>query len=241
MASQNYRNNNKNRKRPTQKSSGAFGWMLMTGLLIGVVVFGVYLKSNGLKKLKQHLPQNPITAPLAQIISPQPVSTEQSSLSPETVEKLEQQPEALPPEVESELANETPQFEFYTMLPEKEVLVPEHEIMTRVQQERVAAPTEAVETPIDATSPEIPVETPTKSNASYMMQAGSFKNSVDAEKMRANLEAMGIEARVEKGKVGETVYHRIKLGPYAQMTSVSTIRARLKQSGIDVIVTESGR
>ena len=237
MASQNYQNRNKNRKRSTQSSSGAFQWMLITGLLIGLVVLGVYLKGNGLKKLQKHLPQNPITAPLAQIIAPQPV-TVQSSLSPETVEKLEAQPDSLPSEVVNELANEAPQFEFYTLLPEKEVLVPEHEIMTRVQQERIAAPS-PVEKPIDATVPEVPVETPTKSNAAYMMQAGSFKNSVDAEKMRANLEAMGIEARVEKGKVGETVYHRIKMGPYAQMSSVSTIRARLKQSGIDVIVTET--
>lgn len=57
--------------------------------------------------------------------------------------------------------------------------------------------------------------------------------------MRVNLEYMGIEARVEKAKVGEIIYHRIKMGPYAQMTSVSTIRTRLKQSGIDVIVTET--
>jgi cell division protein FtsN len=239
MASQNYRSN-KNRKRPAQKSSGAFSWMLITGLLIGLVVFGVYLKSNGLKKLQKHLPQNPITAPLAQIISPKPAISEQPSLSPETVEKLQQPPEALPEEVQSELT-EAPQFEFYTMLSETEVLVPEYEIASRTQKERVATPTPIESQATDtATSPEIPVvEMPTKSNASYMMQAGSYKNSVDAEKMRANLEAMGIEARVEKGKVGDTIYHRIKLGPYAQMTSVSTIRARLKQSGIDVIVTET--
>jgi cell division protein FtsN len=236
MASQNYRNNNKNRKRPAQKSSGAFGWMLMTGLLIGIVVFGVYLKSNGLKKLKQHLPQNSITAPISQVLTPENTT----GLSSEEIEKLEQQPNALPPEVINELESDKPKFEFYSMLSEKEVLVPEHEIVTRTQQERIATPA-PVETPVDTTSPTIPVvETPTKSNASYMMQAGSFKNAVDAEKMRANLEAMGIEARVEKGKVGETIYHRIKLGPYAQMTSVSAIRARLKQSGIDVIVTETG-
>jgi cell division protein FtsN len=235
MASQNYRNNNKNRKRPAQKSSGTFGWMLMTGLLIGLVVFGLYLKSNGLKKLQKHLPQNPITAPIAQVLTPE----DSSGLSPEEIEKLEQQPSALPPEVINELENDKPQFEFYTMLSEKEVLVPEQEIVTRTQQERIATP-QPSETPVDTTPPAMPVvETPTKSNASYMMQAGSFKNAVDAEKMRANLEAMGIEARVEKGKVGETIYHRIKLGPYAQMTSVTTIRARLKQSGIDVIVTES--
>lgn len=240
MASQNYRNN-KNRKRPAQKSSGVFSWMLITGLLIGLVVLGVYLKSNGLKKLQKHLPQNSITAPLAQIISPKPASTEQTiGLSPETVEKLEKPPEKLPSEIENELASEAPQFEFYTILPEKEVLVPEHEIMTRVQQERVVTP-QPTENSIDNNTvpTTVPDEQIVKPNAAYMMQAGSFKNSVDAEKMRANLEAMGIEARVEKGKVGEILYHRIKMGPYAQMNSVNAIRTRLKQNGIDVIVTET--
>jgi cell division protein FtsN len=231
MTNRNY--TNRNRKRPPQKSGGAFQWMLITGLLIGLVVFGVYLKSNGLKKLKQHLPLNPITAPIAQVLKPEISAV----LSPEAVDKLEQQPDSLPPDVATEMANgETPQFEFYTILQEKEVVVPEHEIVTRTRAEVVTVPTDA---PIDATAPTIPVETQTKSTIAYVMQAGSFKNSIDAEKMRTNLESMGIEARVERAKVGEAVYHRVKMGPYTQMTSVSAIRTRLKQSGIDVIVTET--
>jgi cell division protein FtsN len=231
MTNRNYKN--RNHKRPPQKSSGAFQWMLITGLLIGLVVFGVYLKSNGLKKLKQHLPLNPITAPIAQVLKPETPAV----LSPEAVDKLEQQPDSLPPDVATEMANgETPQFEFYTILQEKEVVVPEHEIVTRTHAEKENLPDEA---PTDATAPTIPVETQPKSTTAYVMQAGSFKNSIDAEKMRTNLESMGIEARVERAKVGELVYHRVKMGPYTQMTSVSAIRTRLKQSGIDVIVTET--
>ncbi len=232
MTNRNY--TNRNRKRPAQKSGGAFKWMLITGLLIGLVVLGVYLKGAGLKKIKQHLPQNPITAPVTQVEKP----AISASLSPETVAKLEQQPDSLPPEVATEVANgEMPQFDFYTILPEKEAVVPEHEIMTRTRAEIVNP---SVVTPTDTTAPTIPVETATKSTTTYMMQAGSFKNSTDAEKMRTNLESMGIEARVERAKVGETIWHRIKLGPYTQMTSVGAIRTRLKQSGIDVIVTETG-
>jgi cell division protein FtsN len=72
------------------------------------------------------------------------------------------------------------------------------------------------------------------------MQAGSFKDASDAEKMRTNLASMGIEARIERAKVGEVVWNRIKIGPYSQMSSVSSVRARLRQNGIDVIVTEIG-
>lgn len=234
------RNRNRNtRKRPPQNSGGAFQWMLITGLLIGLVVFGVYLKGNGLKKLEQHLPQNSVIASVVKVVKPQ-IS---AGLSPEAVEKLEQQPDSLPPEVASALANgEAPQFEFYTILQEKEVIVPEHEIMTRTRAEAVNLPvkisTDFVDTDITAST--LPVEESTKSTAAYMMQAGSFKSSIDAEKMRTHLETMGIEARIERAKVGDAIYHRIKLGPYAQMTSVSAIRARLHQSGIDVIVTETG-
>lgn len=242
MASQNYQNRNKNRKRPAQSSGGAFQWMLITGLLIGLVVFGVYLKGTGMKKIKRELQQHPITAPIvAQVVAPT-VSDIPAGLSPETVEKLEQQPDVtLPPEASSELEREVPQFDFYTILPEKEVLVPDHEIITRVREEHITQPA-ANSLPVDSTTAvnaEEPQTIP-KSGVTYMMQAGSFKNSVDAEKMRANLEAMGIEARIERAKVGETIWHRIKMGPYTQMSSVSTIRARLRQSGIDVIVTETG-
>lgn len=240
MASQTYQQNrNKNNKRPTQ-SSGAFKWMLVTGLLIGLVVFAVYLKGTGIKKIKHQLQQHPI---VAQVATPTVADTTLAGLSPETVEKLEQQPDmSLPPEAANELERDVPQFDFYTILPEKEVLVPEQDIITRVREEREAQQVTTAKMSIDSTATDVieePQPSPMKASVSYMMQAGSYKNSVDAEKMRSNLEAMGIEARIEKAKVGETLYHRIKMGPYAQMSSVSNIRARLKQSGIDVIVTET--
>ena len=239
MTSQHRTNRNRNsRKRPPKKSGGAFKWMLLTGLLISLVVLGVYLKSNGLKKLKQNFPQNLITAPVTPIY-PVAKPNISSGLSPETVEKLEQPPDVnLSPEAATELENGVmPQFDFYTILPDKGIVVPDHEIVMRTHAERVNPPTE---TPVDVTTSKIPAETPTKSAITYMMQAGSFKNSSDAEKLRANLESMGIEARVERAKVGEVIWYRLKLGPYTQMTSVSTIRTRLKQSGIEVIVTETG-
>ncbi len=225
MASQDYKSRNKNtRKRPSQKSGSAFKWMLITGLVIGLVVFAVYLKGTGLKKIKRQLEQHPITTPVVQSVLPQ-------GLSSEMARQLEQQPDiTLSPEAVNELEHDAPQFDFYTILPDKDVVVPDHEIITRTREERVAAP------PVDS----VTTDTQTKPTIAYMMQAGSFKDAVDAEKLRSNLASMGIESRVERAKVGEVVWHRIKMGPYTQMSSVSAIRARLRQNGIDVIVTETG-
>ncbi|MEI6708972.1 MAG: SPOR domain-containing protein [Methylococcales bacterium] len=164
-------------------------WMLITAFSISAVVLVVYVSSV---KVKNSNPN-----PVAQVSSTTPVEAE--------IIKAKE------PELKA------PQFDFYTILPEKEVVVPEYEIKTRTREERVGQ--------AKATQ--------------YMMQAGSYNGSKEAEQMRAKLASMGIEASIQKAKVENTIRYRVKLGPFAQIASVNTINARLKQNGIDVIVTET--
>ncbi len=127
-------------------------------------------------------------------------------------EKQNAPKEAPKPEVKA-----GPQFDFYTILPEKEVVVPEYEIKTRAREERVG-----------------------KAKAThYIIQAGSTFNSFkEADQLRVKLAAMGLESKVEKGKVGTVNWYRVKMGPYAKTDSMNTISARLKQRGITAIITE---
>ncbi len=110
---------------------------------------------------------------------------------------------------------EKPHFEFYTRLP-KETVVTDYEIKTRVREERVGK----------------------NKPVSYMIQAGSFRKFSDADKRRAQLALMGFESHIEKVRIGNTVWQRIKLGPFSRPSAVSTIQSRLKKAGIDVIITE---
>ncbi len=127
-------------------------------------------------------------------------------------DKIKQKVEA-PPKPES------PQLYFYQYLPKKETVVPDHEINTRTREERVGK----------------------AKMTHYILQAGAYKEAVEADRLRATLALMGIESRIEKTKVGSQIWHRVVLGPYARMSSVSVIRSRLRNNGIDVIVTESGQ
>jgi cell division septation protein DedD len=201
------------------QSVGLWKWMLVTALIISFVVFLVYLRSTGSKQIK---PQQ-----TSQVIPIKPEAIKNHVLSPVEGEapKQEKKPE---PESPKPIAAAKPvpapepvlpQFDFYTILPEKEVVVQDYEINTRTREERVGQ----------------------AKKASYNMQAGSFKEFKDADSLRAKLALMGIESRVEKAKVGNVTWNRVKMGPYDRMTSVSSIRARLRQNGIDVIVTEAGR
>jgi cell division protein FtsN len=178
------------RQRP--QSLSLWRWMLITASIISFVVFLVYLRSTGSKQ-----------------VSVQPdVPTKTEEIKAEAP-KQEKKPESGPV---------LPQFDFYTILPEKEVIVPDYEINTRAREERVGQ----------------------AKITSYILQAGSFRDFKDADSLRAKLALMGIESKVEKAKVGNVVWNRVKMGPYTQMTSVSTIRGRLRENGIDVVVMEIG-
>jgi cell division protein FtsN len=112
-----------------------------------------------------------------------------------------------------------PRFDFYTILPEKEVVIPDYEIKSRTRQERVGR--------AKATK--------------YMLQAGSFRNFKDADNLKARLALMGIESNIEVAEIGDTIWNRIKIGPYTKMADVDRVRSRLRENHIDVVVMEFGR
>jgi cell division protein FtsN len=185
-------------RRPRQKDGLAmWRWMLITALIIGFVVFLFYLVSKGAQQ----------TGPVQAADSP---ASAQPAAKPEDKAKLK---------VEAVPKPEGPQFDFYTYLPKKEIVVPDHEITTRSREERVGK----------------------AKAARYSLQAGSYKEAAEADRLHAKLALMGIESRIEKTKVGSVIWHRVTLGPYTRMASVSAIRSRLRQNGLDVIVTETGQ
>jgi cell division protein FtsN len=66
----------------------------------------------------------------------------------------------------------------------------------------------------------------------YFVQAGSFQNAGDAEKLKAKLAFSGFEANIQTADIPEKgVWHRVRLGPFSDSEAGKTISA-LKQNGI---------
>jgi cell division protein FtsN len=194
-------NPDSNRRRNNQDSNpvGVLKWMLITALIIGFVVFLVYLKSPGYQQSAvSQAGQIQQTTPEAKLIK----GEEAQKASAEQAEK-KQKPQA-------------PQFDFYTILPKKEMIVPEHEIKTRTREERIGK----------------------NKKASYVIQAGSSQNFQDADQLKAKLALMGIESKIQKAKVESAIWYRVKIGPYSQMESVNTIMSRLQKNGMKPVITE---
>jgi cell division protein FtsN len=87
-----------------------------------------------------------------------------------------------------------------------------------------------------ATAPVAPAEERAATDSGYMLQAGAFRSSDDADGMRARLALLGFEARVVAAEVGGQPMYRVRIGPFAQQEDANRARARLIDGGIEASV-----
>jgi len=68
----------------------------------------------------------------------------------------------------------------------------------------------------------------------YYLQAGSFSNADDADKLKAKLAMLGMEASVQIATIPDKgVWHRVRLGPYKGADEMNSARGALKQNGVE--------
>jgi cell division protein FtsN len=83
------------------------------------------------------------------------------------------------------------------------------------------------------------LSTPANNNASasdpfdYVVQAGAFRTSADADAQKAKLAMLGLDAKVsERDQAGRAVY-RVRLGPFTDKAAAERLQAQLSGQGID--------
>ncbi len=74
----------------------------------------------------------------------------------------------------------------------------------------------------------------------YYLQAGSFRNEADADRVRAKLALTGVESKVQKVTVDTETWHRVRMGPYSDLDALNRVRTRLKQADVDAILISVG-
>lgn len=68
---------------------------------------------------------------------------------------------------------------------------------------------------------------------SYMVQAGAFSGADDADKLKAKLAMLGMEASVQVVTLPDKgVVHRVRLGPYKSADEMNKTLVMLKQNGV---------
>jgi cell division protein FtsN len=109
-------------------------------------------------------------------------------------------------------------YDFYDMLPKFEVVVPEKEKDVRPDIKSV----------------------PETRRGTYVLQAGSYKNFADADRVRAQLALQGVESKVQKVSVDNDTWHRIRIGPISKLDELNRLRQILRKADVDVLVIRVG-
>jgi cell division protein FtsN len=193
-----------------KKSLPGYVWLL-SGLAIGLfIAFIVYLD-------KQPANDNDFGSAVQQ-----------------ELEKLKQQAKSTSSNQKSAVKNSAAdkkeqKFNFYTILPELEVLIPENE--TRPPETKNNSATSSSNSSNSSSNKPEKVK-------QYILQVGSFQNLADAEKLKANLAFIGIEADIQRVTVNNQAWHRVRTGPYRDKQQLYQNQRTLKQNNIDAISME---
>lgn len=107
-------------------------------------------------------------------------------------------------------------YDFFTVLPEMEVVVPDQELSRRAKPS------------LSATNNNQP--------ESYILQAGSFRIAAEAEQMKARLALLGSMAEVQTVTVNQQTWHRVRLGPFKGARKTDKMRRLLAENQIETLV-----
>ncbi|MFV2060134.1 MAG: SPOR domain-containing protein [Gammaproteobacteria bacterium] len=105
-------------------------------------------------------------------------------------------------------------FDFYKILPEIEVPIPDLEQLKKQEAQKKANP-----------------------KYKYVLQAGSFRQLSEADKLKANLALLGVNAEIQTVTINKTdTWHRVRIGPFTSARKMDKIRHRLQKKHIRTMV-----
>jgi cell division protein FtsN len=110
-------------------------------------------------------------------------------------------------------------YDFYEMLPKFEVVVPEKDK--------------------DVKS-DLPTAAKVERQGVYVLQAGSYRNEADADRVRQQLSMQGIDAKVQRVSVDADVWHRVRIGPVTNLDQLNKLRKQLQAADVDALVIRVG-
>lgn len=139
-------------------------------------------------------------------------------------------PKNTPSTVATVPEQESPRFDFYTLLPNMTIELPE--------QEKASSPTYKLSAPSiqEPTKQQYSSQTaqPSKTlkkteHSSFIVQAGSFRHATQADELKAMLTLNGFEANIQTIKIQDgEIWFRVFLGPFESKEEALNTQLRLK-------------
>lgn len=117
--------------------------------------------------------------------------------------------------------------------------VPTRDTRERAQPVASTAPAPATPTTSTLPRPTATAAAPATDNVRYILQAGAFGASGDAEATKAKLAMMGLSARVESAQINGNTVYRVRMGPYGSASELAEAKAKLNGSGLQAMAIKA--
>ena len=207
------RNKQAYRENDRQTAWPAWIW-LGIGVLLGLTLSALVLVKDWAPMLrKKNLPQ-----PNAEATAPK---ESESAVADEAAKK------PAPPKKS---------FDFYSVLPEMEVVIPDAELSAKAraeQQRQQAAMAQSQTANTNATTPAPPAST--EGGGRYVLLAGSYGDPKAADEAKAKLALLGVVAKVQSITINGKTWNRVMVGPYANASDTETAKKSLADNGVKAI------
>jgi len=159
------------------------GWIILaSGVLFGLLI-AVIIYANGWV--------------------PEPVKNPEKPTPNETVEQPVE-------DVSGHVAKRSNNYDFYTVLPEMEVVIPKEDIAQEAAKQN--------------------------QNYQYILQVASFKNKADAEALKAKIAFSGQIAYIQTIDVNNTQWHRVRVGPFQSGREADKQKRAIEKMGQRVLM-----
>lgn len=161
-------------------------WILSLAAIGAFIGFIVYLNT---------LPEGDSARPPAPASTEQPTARDRQPAQPDTPRR--------------------PEFRFYEMLPDSQVVPPT----------------------VDEYRP-----SPARQNIRYMVQTGSFRSEADAERQRAQIAFQGLRASIQRTELDSgSVWYRVHVGPFDTRSQMNAAVDKLVAINIQPLVRQIPR
>ncbi|HEX7338471.1 MAG TPA: SPOR domain-containing protein [Rhodanobacteraceae bacterium] len=205
----------KSKGRQAVRNGGFPGWALfVVGIIVGAVAMAVVMHQNLM----------PISRPDQ---APRPAAANGAS-------------NGGPGIAANPTTSNKPRYDFYSVLPEKEVVIPDAQLTAQAKAEQAAQPNAAA-TPVTPVTPAAPgaSTTPAATAAggdNYLLQVASFPTASQASDLKAKLAFKGFRAQVQPVTINGQTWSRVRLGPYTSASALEKAKQQLEADGYTHVI-----
>lgn len=125
-----------------------------------------------------------------------------------------------------------PKFDFYAVLPKMEVILPRDDESDNKPATQPAGSDSKGQTQSQPQQ----AQAASEDKGRFLLQAGSFRDSADAERLRAEFTLDGFNVHVQPGTLanGDTWY-RVMIGPFTNKADLRSAQTRLAARNVDTL------